>query len=99
MEVEVLRGAQRTLDQYRPIMYLENDRDERSRELLGLTMDLGYKVYWHMPHLYNPANFYGEAEDIFPNIASINILCIPSEAMPDIPGLRRVTSPGDSWRV
>jgi FkbM family methyltransferase len=99
MEVEVLRGAQRTLDHYRPIMYLENDRDERSQELLGLTMDLGYTVYWHMPRLYNPANFYGEAEDIFPNIASINILCIPSEAKPDIPGLRRVTSPSDSWRV
>jgi FkbM family methyltransferase len=99
MEVEVLSGAQRTLDQYRPIMYLENDRDERSQELLGVTMDLGYTVYWHLPRLYNPANFYGIAEDIFPNIVSVNILCIPNEANPDIPGLRRVTSPRDSWRV
>jgi FkbM family methyltransferase len=99
MEVEVLRGAQRTLDQYRPIMYLENDREDRSQELLGLTMDLGYAVYWHLPRLYNPANFFGAAEDIFPNIASINILCVPSEAAPEISGLRRVTSRSDSWRV
>jgi FkbM family methyltransferase len=99
MEVEVLRGAQSTLDLYRPILYLENDRDERSQELLGMTLDLGYAVYWHLPRLYNPANFYGAAEDIFPNIISVNILCIPNEAKPDVPDLRRVTSPRDSWRT
>jgi FkbM family methyltransferase len=99
MEVEVLRGAQRTLDQYRPIMYLENDREERSQELLGLVLDLGYAVYWHLPYLYNPENFYGVSENIFPNIASINILCVPDEAKLDVPGLGRVTSPRDWWRI
>jgi hypothetical protein len=64
-----------------------------------MVLDLGYAVYWHLPRLYNPANFYGVAENIFANIVSVNILCIPDEAKPDVPGLRRVTTPGDSWQV
>ena len=35
MEADVVRGARNTIDTYRPLMYLENDRDERSQELLG----------------------------------------------------------------
>ena len=31
MEVEVLRGAQNTIATYRPLMYVENDREQRSR--------------------------------------------------------------------
>jgi FkbM family methyltransferase len=98
MEVEVLKGAHGTIDTYRPVMYLENDREDRSQELLALVLNLDYAVYWHLPRLYNPANFAGDTEDIFPGIVSINILCVPNEAKSSVTGLRRVASPGDSWR-
>src|SRR4029078_551986 len=49
MEGEVVQGAQRTIETYRPLMYLENDRQERSAELLGLIMGMDYAVFWHTP--------------------------------------------------
>lgn len=98
MEVDVLRGALRTIESYRPIMYLENDRDDRSRELLSLVLDLGYVAYWHLAPLYNPDNFDGTREDIFPGIVSANIACIPGESGLEVPGLRRVASAAETWR-
>ncbi len=99
MEVDVVKGARRTIDTYRPLMYLENDRDERSQELLGLVLGMNYAVYWHLPRLFNPANFLGEQENIFPGIVSVNILCLPDEARMEMPGMRRVTAATDTWRT
>lgn len=99
MEVEVLKGAAGVIDTYRPVMYLENDRQERSEELLGLLLNLDYAVYWHLPRLYNGANFAGETENIFPDMVSANILCVPNEAGTSVSGLRRVVAPDESWRA
>ena len=98
MELEVLRGAVHTIDTYRPLMYLENDREDRSEALLRFVRDLGYVAYWHLPLLFNPANFDGEAEDIFPGIISVNIVCSPVEAGLEFQGLRRVVSTQETWR-
>jgi FkbM family methyltransferase len=98
MEVEVLKGAHGTIDTYRPVMYLENDRKDRSQELLTQVLNLDYAVYWHLSPLYNPANFAGDTEDVFPGIISINLLCVPNEAKYAVTGLRRVTSPSEWWR-
>ncbi len=97
MEVEVLRGAAQTIDMYRPLMYVENDRAERSEALLTLIGELGYRAYWHLARLYNPDNYRQVAEDIFPGIVSINVLCIPNEVTMDVGGLRPVTSAQDTW--
>ena len=99
MEVEVVRGALKTIETYRPLMYLEDDREERSQELLSLVLGMDYAVFWHLPLLFNPDNFDGEHEDIFPGIVSVNILCIPNEARPDLSGMRRVKSADESWRA
>ena len=92
MEVEVLKGALTLIKTHRPIMYLENDRAERSEELLTLVKDLGYVAYWHVPRVFNPANFYGEAENIFGNIGSFNIFCAPEETDFKVVGMREVRS-------
>jgi len=97
MEAEVLAGARNTILNCRPTLYLENDRPERSKELIELVFSLRYDVFWHLPPLFNPDNFAGDAENIFPGIASINMLCTPSEAKVSIEGARRVTSSDDTW--
>ncbi len=99
MEVEVLAGSRDTIHAFRPILYLENDRGTRSRELLELVMGYEYDIYWHLPPLYNPDNFAGDREDVFPGIVSVNILCMPSESEIAINGMRRVTSPADTWQA
>lgn len=99
MEYEVLSGARQTIGRHRPIMYVENDRREKSPALIELVAELGYTMYWHLPALYNPANFTGNAENIFPGIVSINLLCIPQESGLTINGFPRVSGPHDWWQA
>jgi FkbM family methyltransferase len=99
MEIELLQGARNTIARCRPALYVENDRAERSAALIELIMQLGYDLYWHLPPLFNPNNFAGEAENIFPNIVSTNMICFPSEATSNVQGFRRITSPADRWNA
>lgn len=79
MEQEVLEGATRLISQCRPILYVENDRVAKSESLLHTIDSMGYTMYWHLPLLYNPNNFDGNLENLYPGIMSINVLCIPKE--------------------
>jgi len=97
MEVNVVRGAVQTIQRLRPILYLENDRHEKSAELIELLLSLNYRIWWHLPTLFNPNNFFGNNENIFGNIVSLNLLCVPKEAATNIDGLREVLSPNDRW--
>ncbi|HEX3865006.1 MAG TPA: FkbM family methyltransferase [Stellaceae bacterium] len=98
METDVLRGARRTIAQHRPLLYVENDRRDQSEQLIRLIMELGYDLHWHLPFLFNADNFRGRSDDIFPKVASINMLCIPQETTANLTGFRRITGPGDWWR-
>lgn len=80
MEAEVLRGGTRLLQKFKPLLYVENDRIEKSEALMRLISGLGYRMYWHMPPLFNPDNYYGETENIYPNLASFNMICIHRES-------------------
>jgi len=79
MELEVLRGAAATIARFRPLIYCENDRPERGKALVGHLRGLGYDLYWHKPPLYSPDNYRESKEDVFPNLASFNMACIPHE--------------------
>ena len=98
MEIDVLKGSVQTIEMYRPVMYVENDRSEHSEALLTLIADLGYESYWHLAALFSANNFAGDAENIFPNLASINVLCVPKESNLTIQSLKRINSPRDNWK-
>jgi len=76
MESDVLAGATRAIQQHKPIIYLENDRVEKSKQLIELIWSLKYRAYWHFAPLFNPSNFYACQENLFPNLYSINMLCV-----------------------
>ena len=38
-----------------------------------------YKMYWHLPKLYNKNNFFCQEENIFGNIVSVNMFCIQKD--------------------
>jgi len=97
MELDVVRGANATLAAYRPVLYLENDRDEASRPLFEALFALDYDAWWHIPPLFNADNWFGESDDLFPNIVSINVLCLPREAKARIDGLAPVRSADQRW--
>ena len=93
MELEVLRGAAALIGRFRPALYVENDRTETSEALIRHLLGLDYRLYWHLPPLYNPANFFGESENVYSNIVSVNMLCLPRTTPQSIQGLVEVTDP------
>jgi FkbM family methyltransferase len=99
MELAVLEGAKSVLDEHKPLLYVENDRAENSKALIAWLLDRGYRLYWHMPLIFNAKNYFGESENVFGNIASINMLCIPGAMAASVGGLREITSPEADWRT
>jgi FkbM family methyltransferase len=79
MEAEVVLGAQNAIRQHRPFLYIENDRVEKSPHLIGTVKALGYELWWHVTPLFNPRNFFANADNKYPNLGSINMVCVPNE--------------------
>jgi len=90
MEQRVLQGAVKTIQQHHPILYVENDRAERSEALIEFIRSWGYHLYWHRPLLFNRDNFLGNSENVYPNVISQNMLCVHQDQPFDIPDLPAV---------
>jgi FkbM family methyltransferase len=99
MESEVLAGAAQTIKRLRPVIYVENDREDSSPHLIAQIRDFGYRLWWHLPPLYSPDNFAGNEENVFPGVVSVNMLCLPAELPHRIDSLREVSGPGDRWNA
>lgn len=95
-EAKVLMGGTETIARCRPVMYIENDRLEKSAALIRLLFDLGYRLWWHYPPLYNPENIKGQPEDVFQGIGSLNMLAVPQERKP-VTGLRPILAPDEAY--
>lgn len=93
MEQEVLEGSRATIERFYPILYVENDRPEKSDNLIRYIDRLGYNMYWHLPPLFNAQNHAGHAENVFGHIVSRNMLCCPKHKPQQIIGLRPVFLP------
>lgn len=91
MEESALRGAENTIKQFLPMLYVENDRQEKAFELTSYISSLGYRMFLHRPHLYNPENFKGNKENVFQNIVSSNLFCIHRSKPASISGMPEVT--------
>jgi len=77
MEREVLEGARDTIERCRPLLYVENDRPEKSEALIALIEELDYGWQEHRPMLYSSTNHFKNPNDLFPTIASWNLYCEP----------------------
>jgi len=93
-ELNVLKGATAVIQRCRPIIYLENDRVDHSRSLIEWLWATGFKVWWHAPRLFNPNNYFGVTENLYSDVASFNMLAVPSERAGEIPELPLVTDSG-----
>jgi FkbM family methyltransferase len=97
MEEEVIAGAVNTIAKFRPLLYLENDRVEKSASLIRFLQSLNYRVWWHITPLFNPDNFAKNSNNIFGGVVSINILCQPAELARPVAGLREILDADDRW--
>jgi FkbM family methyltransferase len=78
-EQRVLAGAKATIARCRPFIYLENDRVEHSQALIESLWAMDYQLHWHISLMFNAANYAGIEQDLYPNTASFNMLCVPKE--------------------
>ena len=90
MEYQALSGAKKLISKHRPVLYVENDRVEKSRALIELIQSMEYRLYWHLPKLYNPNNFATDTENIFGDIASFNILCFHQSVQTNFGGFPEI---------
>ncbi len=95
MEGEVLAGATSTIARFRPVLYVENDRREKSAQLIDQLHSFDYELFWHLPYLFNPRNFFGQPENVFGKTVSINVLGVPRDAKRNVTGFRPVAGPQD----
>ncbi len=93
MEKEVLEGARATIARCQPLLYVENDRPDRSASLIHLISSLGYNLHWHHIPFFNPNNFNGMAENVFDTITSINMICCPKDGRYNLEGFQPVEVP------
>jgi FkbM family methyltransferase len=96
-ESQVLEGAADTIHRCHPVMYVENDRAEKSADLIQRLFDMGYRLWWHTPALFSPDNFKANPENIFPNIVSINMVAVHRDRNL-VTDLREITSAEDLWK-
>lgn len=108
MEAQVLRGARRTLDRFKPVLYVENDRVEQSPELHAVLTELGYRCYWHLPPYVGAETYFGSPERPFPlglidrgdelleaiGLA-VNLFCVHASLDLTITGLRPFSAPAE----
>lgn len=83
MEADVLDGGRKLIATHRPLLYVENDRKEKSDGLLALLGELGYEVWRHDPPLFAADNYRGDVENLWPAIVSHNLIGVPAERVGD----------------
>lgn len=99
MEESVLRGGAQTLERLKPVLYVENDRPNRSVSLIRYLDSLGYNLYWHLPQFFNPANFFNNPHNVFGTMCSVNMLGIHQSVPQQLTGFERVEVPAGDREV
>jgi FkbM family methyltransferase len=76
MEIKVLKGAQKLIEKYKPVIYFEFDLKDH-KELVKFVDSLGYNMYYHITFNYNKDNYNKDPEDLHPQSTSNMIFAIP----------------------
>lgn len=74
-ELDTLKGAEKLITRYYPLIYTENNRPAKSLALVKWLKDHGYRCYWHRPPLYRENNYRKYIDNIFGDNGSINMIC------------------------
>lgn len=77
-EQQVLMGGTKTIMEHRPIMYIEDDRPEKSASLHRYLKELNYSQEMHVTPLFRKNNYFKNPELIWDKYyVSYNLICRP----------------------
>ena len=76
-ELEVLEGARDTIKRCKPVLYVESDRVSKVEDLCYCLELYSYRMVEYVIPLFRENNFRERIENVFQDIYSFNILCLP----------------------
>jgi FkbM family methyltransferase len=90
MEIEVLKGAAKTIKKFSPIIYAETppanfdlkkkvykNFDKETLDVVAFLREFDYVAYYFISPMYNPDNYFLNKSNIFGNTASIAVCAMP----------------------
>jgi FkbM family methyltransferase len=89
-ELDVLKGSERLLARCQPFLYVENDRLDKSPALIQWLFDHDYRLWWHIPPIFNPNNYRGVTENRYGAALSFNMLGLHKSSAGNIAGMIEV---------
>ncbi|MCH8236979.1 MAG: hypothetical protein IIC06_02275, partial [Proteobacteria bacterium] len=83
---------------FKPIVYTENKKGERSAVVIEYFLERDYALYWHFAPFFREDNFRKEETNVFGETGDTNMLCLPpgEDTAPNLP---RVAGPGADWHA
>ncbi len=98
VEIDVLEGARETITRCRPILFLENDKEDKQAAIYDKLQEFGYRAFWQISSHYNPDNYFRVTWNAFkPYKPNVNIICLPPGTPAE--GLVPVVSRDDTWKT
>jgi len=91
MEVPVLQGASRMIMNCRPILFVENDVRDASKELILLLHRFQYSSFWSYGPYFSTSNWRGNMANVFgASVHEINMLAVPTEKLDQFSSTNRL---------
>jgi FkbM family methyltransferase len=87
MELKVLEGARQTIQNHRPILFVENNKQENSERMIRHIMDMNYSCWWFFSEYSDSSRQYNPDFDM---------LCLPAEWKNTVNGLESVLNDKDT---
>jgi len=75
-----LAGAAETLREHRPLLYARLSGLEQARQEVEAIKAWGYRVWSHLPYLFNADNHAGVERNIFPGVVLQNVIAAPADS-------------------
>jgi len=81
MEINVIKGAKKTISKYKPIIFMEVNSIQAAHPILDWSKKNNYAIYGIITPAFNKKNFNNYKNNIFGNAQECGLLIIPSEKL------------------
>jgi hypothetical protein len=81
------------------MVYLENNDAAKSPALISWLLARDYHLFWHVSRFFNPRNFFGNAVNVFGNVADLNMIAVGADLAPAFARFPRVAGAHDNWEA
>ncbi|MBF0099835.1 MAG: FkbM family methyltransferase [Desulfobacterales bacterium] len=96
LEFHALKGAVTTIHNHHPFVYVRSYSPDKSQAVIDYLFSLDYVLYWHCSPLYNEKNYFQYHDNVFNNLACLNIVGHHSSTNISVSGLEPIQKNGNS---